>query len=480
MRRKVWIFFLFPLAGCAVGAALWFSPLTGWLERGFSTWITEAVSGFGTSLGLEVLEEAFQGGGLTGGGTILLRFFERTEAAVLLQQTLTGLVGGYFIVILIAFSRPAVAWPVGFIVTGALIAAAWFTSFITGAFSGGQIPASAYLSTYLLAGVVRSGQKIKAKRFFFDLFEERIPPRLLARMIRNPRRVDTGVSRCRLSLVSCGAEFPERPAEESGQGEEVPAEGEIPGIAPRANWTAAADTTVAVTFLCNHLSAPILEGGGMIYTAGQRRVDGVFGTPILPGEEAGVTPRAVTAALECIRREGSAARELRIQYGILEPPRFAAGIYTGEATVGYSGKRRLLGYRPLGPEAELSKKLRSLNEEYGTRVLACENTVKALPGDAGARPLDRVRDGRRSFRIYEILNLEEYQRNSEAFTVFNEALSLFEKKRWAEAHRKFLEVLKIRKGDGPSALYAKRCQKYVKTPPAAGWDGTFALPSCRD
>ena len=474
MRRRVWFFFLFPLAGCAVGAALWFSPLPAMLERGFSAWLTESIGGFGASLGLGVLGEIIAEGGIGEGGAILLRFFERTEAAVLLQQTLVGLVGGCLIVVLVAFTRPAVAWPVGFIAAGVLIGGTWFSSFLTGAFYAGQIPATAVLATYLLSGTVRSGQKLKAKRFFRDLFEERIPPGVLARMVRNPRRVDTGIRRTRLSIVSCGAEFPHRSGEDAEEGASPDGAGPVPRV------SSAADTTVSTTFLCNHLASVVIGEGGMVYAAGQRRVEGGFGMPVLSGEGDDTVPPAVRAALGCIGGEGAAARELRVQYGITDPPRFSAGLFTGEMTVGYTGKRRLLGYRPLGEEAELSKKIRGLNGEYGTQVLGCENTVRSLQGIAGARPLDRVRDGQKSFRIYEILPLPEYERDSETFTLFAEGLNLFEKKRWAEAHAKFLEVLKRRKGDGPAALYAKRCQKYVKAPPPSGWDGTFMLPSGRD
>ncbi|MFP4563357.1 MAG: hypothetical protein ACLFRY_08595, partial [Spirochaetia bacterium] len=109
MTRRVWFFFLFPLAGCAVGAALWFSPFSGWLRQFFDPRLTELISGLGSSLGLEVTGEE---------GSVLFRFFERTENAVLLQQTLIGLIGGYMITVLIAFTRPAIGWPVGFIGTG--------------------------------------------------------------------------------------------------------------------------------------------------------------------------------------------------------------------------------------------------------------------------------------------------------------------------------------------------------------------------
>lgn len=445
MTRRVWFFFLFPLAGCAVGAALWFSPFSGWVQQFFDTRLTEAIGGFGISPG----------------GSIFLRFFERTEAAVFLQQTLTGLIGGYLITVLIVFTRPAVGWPVGFIGTGIVLGGAWYISFLTGTFSAGQIPAAAFLATYLLSATVRSGQKLKIKRFFRDLFAERIPPKGLARMIRNPRRAATGVRRARLTLISCGAEFPVRPA----AGKEEPS---------------AVDTTVSTTYICRRFASTIINEEGMAYAAGQRRVDGCFGVPVLPGTEGDTVERGVRAALACIEGEGSAARELRVEYGVVDPPRFSAGIYTGETAVGYTGQRRLLGYRPLGSDAELSKKLLGLNEEYGTRILACENTVRNLSGSAGARPLDRVREEGNSFRIYEVLTLEEHRENAETFALFTEALGLFEKKRWAEAHAKFLEVLKRRKGDGPAALYAKRCQKYVKTPPPAGWDGIFMLPSRGD
>ena len=39
----------------------------------------------------------------------------------------------------------------------------------------------------------------------------------------------------------------------------------------------------------------------------------------------------------------------------------------------------------------------------------------------------------------------------------------------------FREVVAVRPGDGPSAMYLERCDELVAAPPGPGWDGVYVM-----
>ncbi len=46
---------------------------------------------------------------------------------------------------------------------------------------------------------------------------------------------------------------------------------------------------------------------------------------------------------------------------------------------------------------------------------------------------------------------------------------------FVEARSCFLSALQIDSADGPSQVYADRCQFYVDNPPPDDWDGVFVM-----
>ena len=58
---------------------------------------------------------------------------------------------------------------------------------------------------------------------------------------------------------------------------------------------------------------------------------------------------------------------------------------------------------------------------------------------------------------------------------YNKGLSLYKRKQWDDAIKKFEEALKLDGNDGPSKLYLARCKHFKKTPPPEDWDGVFTM-----
>jgi len=55
------------------------------------------------------------------------------------------------------------------------------------------------------------------------------------------------------------------------------------------------------------------------------------------------------------------------------------------------------------------------------------------------------------------------------------ALEAYRALEWAEALRRFEEILRLSPGDRPSLAMARRCRMYIETPPQADWDGVYEL-----
>jgi class 3 adenylate cyclase len=116
---------------------------------------------------------------------------------------------------------------------------------------------------------------------------------------------------------------------------------------------------------------------------------------------------------------------------------------------------------------------------YGVPVIAA-GKIHTETGDRYLfRRLDRVRiEGfTESIRLYELIGTPEAadEKKKTFLDIYTRALSLFEKQEWKQAHKLFIEALQIDENDKTAVLFARRCQKFVKDPPSASWDGTFSI-----
>ncbi len=119
------------------------------------------------------------------------------------------------------------------------------------------------------------------------------------------------------------------------------------------------------------------------------------------------------------------------------------------------------------------------HEMYGTKMVVTEKTRNEIGETYRFRRLDRVRiEGLpESVRLFELLGSAGGVSGEikDFLELYNKAHGLFERQDWVAAHKGFIEALKIRSEDKAAKLYARRCQKFVKEPPSASWDGTFTI-----
>ena len=80
-------------------------------------------------------------------------------------------------------------------------------------------------------------------------------------------------------------------------------------------------------------------------------------------------------------------------------------------------------------------------------------------------------------RLYELIEERDAvdATVAEAVEVFHEGMQHFEAKEWKLAAVTFKRVLGIQPADGPAQVYLKRCQEFMRKPPADTWDGVFVL-----
>ncbi len=219
-----------------------------------------------------------------------------------------------------------------------------------------------------------------------------------------------------------------------------------------------------------------------------------------PSEEPQHASLACRAALEMKRL----LAELQAQWKEEGKPAISIGIgmSTGFASVGNMGSELRYGYTAMGDTVNLASRLEGMNKEYGTVILLSEASAAALPQDDFLlRELDliRVKGRQQPVTIFELLaavpagandqrpqqseipNLRSQSSDSRSdladlqqlATQFTAARALYQQRRWAEAKAAFEAILTHWPEDGPSKVFARRCESYLAAEPPADWDGVF-------
>jgi adenylate cyclase len=226
----------------------------------------------------------------------------------------------------------------------------------------------------------------------------------------------------------------------------------------------------------------ILEEGGTIDKFEGDAIIAFWGAPIDQSDSA---VRACRAAIRMKKAEADLNQAFMAEGIAPSPLQTRIGINTGDMVVGNMGTETRMDYTAMGHNMNLAARLEGVNKQYGTWMLASEQTYKETANEEErhftVRKLDRVRVVGISepVRLYEIIDTREAVDEDEELIAklrtFNSGLTAFEEKDWDAALRHFQDVLANYPEDGPAKYYVDRCKAFKRKPPARDWDGVFNL-----
>ncbi|MEI6875640.1 MAG: adenylate/guanylate cyclase domain-containing protein [Spirochaetota bacterium] len=155
------------------------------------------------------------------------------------------------------------------------------------------------------------------------------------------------------------------------------------------------------------------------------------------------------------------------------------GLNTGDIVVGNMGTEKKMNYTIMGNAVNLAARLEGVNKQYGTWILASDDTKKEAGEDFVSRRLDRVRvvGIHTPVQLWEMVDerAETKDETIDFLARFEAAHLIFDERDWTRAVEAFTVLAAERPGDGPSATYLKRSQNFLKTAPEKDWDGVFSL-----
>jgi adenylate cyclase len=162
------------------------------------------------------------------------------------------------------------------------------------------------------------------------------------------------------------------------------------------------------------------------------------------------------------------------------PLNIGVGLNSGPMVVGNMGSNRRFNYTVMGDAVNLGARLEGQNKEYATHIIISEGTYRYAKEHFVCRELDliRVKGKMKPVAIYELMaRIEEKEKYEPLVKIFRQGLTLYRQGKFAEAKEAFEDILSAYPNDGPSKLFAGRCQAYVSTPPSGVWDGVFIATS---
>jgi adenylate cyclase len=224
------------------------------------------------------------------------------------------------------------------------------------------------------------------------------------------------------------------------------------------------------------MSNVLLEQKGTIDKYEGDAIIAFFGAPIEMRDHA---MRACTCAIKMKKIERVLNERILAENGSPLPLLTRIGINTGNMVAGNMGTENKMNYTIMGNAVNLAARLEGVNKEYGTWILATEETMKETAGAIVYRNLDRVRvvGIREPVRLCEVLGLsvDTSPVLREKAARFHEALGLYEEGDWSRAGAAFAEMLRLDSGDGPARIFMERCEQYCRKAPGKDWNGVFNM-----
>ncbi|MGV3624461.1 MAG: CHASE2 domain-containing protein [Archangium sp.] len=150
-----------------------------------------------------------------------------------------------------------------------------------------------------------------------------------------------------------------------------------------------------------------------------------------------------------------------------------AGMETGDAVVGEMGTAHRVNYTVMGEPVATAFRLEALAKKYGVSTLCGEAIFEEAKDTYLFRSVDVVRLGRTGepVHLYELLAPLEHAERFGWALPHELAWTAWRERRFAEALTAFRELQKQLPDDEVIALYVRRCEKALQSPPPKDWNG---------
>ena len=269
-----------------------------------------------------------------------------------------------------------------------------------------------------------------------DLFQNRLAPDLLDKLLSNPKLLDlNGEKRDLTVLFADGVD-----------------------ITNKQNRMGIQEFFSYMNEHFEVLSDIIVSNQGLLDKIVGDEFMAVWGTPANPQEHA---TRACFAAIDM----QTELRTRRERYAENPEKHFsiAIGINSGEAIIGNFGPRNIMQYTPMGDTINFGARLERVSRTYGVEIIIGEATYANARDQIIARKLDdiEVRYQTEKVGVYELVarkNPGVSESVRKKLQLFNEGLTAFGAGDIQDARKKFLGALEESGGtDGPSLIYLQRC-----------------------
>lgn len=174
-------------------------------------------------------------------------------------------------------------------------------------------------------------------------------------------------------------------------------------------------------------------------------------------KENGLPPR-----LEELREEWEAQGRLFAQVRM--------GITAGPMVVGNMGSRTRTDYTMMGDTVNLAARFESGQKIYGTNIMINDQIYEQVKDQIEGRKLDliQVMGKEEPVIAYEVLDRKGAlsPEMEETLGLYLQGMEAFDAYNFTGAKVLFEQALEISPKDGPSALYADRCEEFAINPPA--------------
>lgn len=155
------------------------------------------------------------------------------------------------------------------------------------------------------------------------------------------------------------------------------------------------------------------------------------------------------------------------------------GINSGMMSVGNMGSQIVQSYTVIGDAVNLGARLEGTTKQYGARILVSEATYLATKESFLFREVDRVRvmGKKEPVGAFELLGDHKSASRANYVDAYNEAYSYYVQRNFVKSLQLFSQLEKEQPLDLLIRIYKKRCEEFLREPPAEDWDGVHEMKS---